>query len=148
MEIESNFYWLLITTAGFIIGLGAVTVIDCLGYLARKSSYWTEATIRAHKVTKPLIWLGIGLIVLGDFLRGFWGFDNWSTTIRTILVFILIGNGAFLSFWISPELLRREKEGKATEILSPELQRLIFRSFIVSVISWWVSVAVFVWQLS
>ena len=31
---------LLISFSGYIIGLGAVTVIDTLGFLGRKSSYW------------------------------------------------------------------------------------------------------------
>lgn len=56
---------LFLFIAGFIIGLGAVTVIDIHGFLGRKSSYWTEATIRTHKVTKPLIWLGMSLAILG-----------------------------------------------------------------------------------
>jgi hypothetical protein len=41
---------------GYIVGLGAVTVIDLHGFLGRKSAYWTEATTRTHKITKPLIW--------------------------------------------------------------------------------------------
>ena len=49
---------LFIFMSGFVIGLGAVTVIDIHGFLGRKSSYWTEATTRTHKVTKPLIWGG------------------------------------------------------------------------------------------
>ena len=48
-----DFIGLFIFIAGFIIGLGAVTVIDIHGFLGRKSAYWTEATIRTHKVTKP-----------------------------------------------------------------------------------------------
>lgn len=46
---------LFLFLAGFVIGLGAVSVIDVLGFLGRTSRYWTEATVRAHKVTKPLI---------------------------------------------------------------------------------------------
>ncbi len=57
--------------SGYIIGLGAVTVIDTLGFLGRKSSYWTETTIRTHKVTKPLIWLGIFLILIGSYFYNF-----------------------------------------------------------------------------
>jgi len=51
--------------AGFIVGLGAVTVIDIHGALGRRSAYWTEATARTHKVTKPLIWIGLGLAITG-----------------------------------------------------------------------------------
>ena len=59
---------LFLFIAGFIIGLGAVTVIDLHGFLGRKSSYWTEATIRTHKITKPLIWIGIFLAILGGLI--------------------------------------------------------------------------------
>ena len=64
----SNLLGIFIVIAGYIVGLGAVTVIDILGFLGRKSSYWTEATIRAHKVTKPLIVLSF---IVSDL--GWWG---------------------------------------------------------------------------
>ena len=59
---------LFILFAGFIIGLGAVTVIDLHGFLGRTSTYWTEATTRTHKVTKPLIWAGMFLVIIGGAL--------------------------------------------------------------------------------
>lgn len=65
MESIINFLGLFILIAGFIVGLGAVTVIDLHGFLGRKSSYWTEATTRTHKVTKPMIWFGIMMAVIG-----------------------------------------------------------------------------------
>ena len=63
-----EFVGLYIHLAGFIIGLGAVTVIDLHGFLGRKSPYWTEATTRTHKVTKPLIWLGMTLAIMGAWI--------------------------------------------------------------------------------
>lgn len=134
--------------AGFIIGLGAVTVIDLHGFLGQFSAYWTEATIRTHKVTKPLIWLGILLCVVGGILL----YRNESMSgvplYHLILAIILILNGIYLSFVISPKLLTREKLGKASEILPKSLQRKILLSFIVSFIGWWGSVALFVWYIS
>lgn len=138
---------LFLFLAGFIIGLGAVTVIDVHGFLGRKSSYWTEATIRTHKVTKPLIWLGMGLAILGGLI--FYskvGFSNIAV-IHLILACILIVNGIFLSFWVSPRLLQREREGKAKEILPMSLQKKIAVSFVVSVMGWWGSLILLVWYL-
>lgn len=133
--------------AGFIIGLGAVTVIDLHGFLGRTSSYWTEATIRTHKITKPLIWIGIFLAVLGGVITyrniGFSGI----ILIHTLLAIVLISNGTFLSFWVSPRLLRREKEGKANEILPSDLQLKIAVSFVISVIGWWGSLFLLVWYV-
>ena len=63
-----DFIGLFIFLAGLIIGLGAVTVIDIHGFLGRKSSYWTEATTRTHKVTKPLIWIGIAFAIIGGII--------------------------------------------------------------------------------
>lgn len=54
-----DFLGLFLSLSGFVLGLGAVTVIDIHGFLGRKSQYWTEATTRTQKVTKPLIWVGI-----------------------------------------------------------------------------------------
>jgi hypothetical protein len=133
--------------AGFIIGLGAVTVIDLHGFLGRTSSYWTEATIRTHKITKPLIWMGMFLAILGGIITyrniGFSG----TALIHAFLAIVLVLNGCFLSFWISPQLLRREKEGKAHEILPSKLQMKIAASFVVSFIGWWSSLFLLVWYI-
>ncbi|MBP7846408.1 MAG: hypothetical protein KA007_03130 [Candidatus Pacebacteria bacterium] len=49
----------------------------------------------------------------------------------------MIINGCFLTFIVSPELIRREKAGLARELLPKNLQKKITMSFVVSVISWW-----------
>lgn len=121
--------------AGFVIGLGAVTVIDLHGFLGRKSGYWTEATIRTHKVTKPLIWIGIGLVMAGHILLASSGVSIalW----KFVVMGLMILNGGFLSFVVSPELLCRERENRATEILSQNIQTKISISFVMSFLSWW-----------
>jgi L-asparagine transporter-like permease len=128
---------LFLHLAGFVVGLGAVTVIDLHGFLGRKSAYWTEATTRTHKVTKPLIWLGLSLAVIGGaiFHRG----QGWTSIvqIQAIIALILIGNGIFLSFRVSPYMLRREKEGRSGEILPTSWQQKITVAFIVSFLGWW-----------
>src|SRR3989337_2847713 len=154
LGILSNkvFFWidilgLFLFIAGFIIGLGAVTVIDLHGFLGRKSPYWTEATIRTHKITKPLIWIGIFLATLGGLItyRNI-GFSGISL-IHAVLAVVLILNGTFLSFWVSPRLLKREKEGKARELLPVDLQMKIAMSFIISVIGWWGKLSLPVWKM-
>ncbi len=138
---------LFLFIAGFIIGLGAVTVIDLHGFLGRKSSYWTEATIRTHKITKPLIWIGMFLAIVGGIITyrsiGLAG----TALIHAFLAVVLILNGCFLSFWVSPQLLRREKEGKARELLPADLQMKIAMSFIISVIGWWSSLFILIWYI-
>ncbi len=138
---------LFLFIAGFVIGLGAVTVIDMHGFLGRKSPYWTEATIRTHKVTKPLIWLGMFLAIIGSVI--FYSAVGLSrvTFIHAIMAAILILNGSFLSFYISPRLLKREKEGIAREILPLNLQKKIAVSFVISVIGWWSSLFLLVWYI-
>lgn len=128
---------LFILMAGFVIGLGAVTVIDLHGLMGRKSSYWTVATTRTHKITKPLIWIGMLLVIVGGamFYKG--------VPMTGILLFHLISvplmilNGIFLSFSVSPYLLKREKDGKDGELLPQSWQNKITLSFIISFISWW-----------
>jgi hypothetical protein len=124
--------------AGLIVGLGSVIVIDIHGYLARYSRYWTLTTIRAHKVTKPLIWLGLGAhffgtVLLHAFAPGVlpWVFWHYG------MIAALLVNGTFLSFFISPLLLLREHEGKAQELLPLSLQRSILVSFMISACGWW-----------
>lgn len=133
---------LFIMFAGFVIGLGAVTVIDLHGFMGRKSSYWTVATTRTHKITKPLIWLGMLLVIIGGamFYR--------HVPMTGILVFhlvsvpVMILNGIFLSFSVSPYLLKREKDGQDSELLPASWQTKITLSFILSFISWWGNLAI------
>lgn len=128
---------LFVMLAGFVIGLGAVTVIDLHGFLGRKSSYWTLATTRTHKVTKPLIWIGMFLAVIGGFIfyRDY-GIDR-ITLIHLMSIPVMIINGIFLSFSVSPYLLQKEKQGKAEELLSQSWQVKITFSFIISFVLWW-----------
>ena len=138
---------LFLFLAGFIIGLGAVTVIDLHGFLGRKSPYWTEATTRTHKVTKPLIWIGLLLAIIGGLITyrksGLSGVASFQFFIAIFLVF----NGLFLSFRVSPFLLKREKEGRADELLPASLQVKITISFIISFLGWWSGLFLLVWYL-
>lgn len=132
-----NFIGLFLLFAGFVIGLGAVMVIDIQGFLGRNSKYWTEATTRTHKVTKPMIWIGIALAIIGGtvFFR-----NKILSGVPIYLAFIaiiLILNGLFLSFRVSPYLLQKEKEGKSGEILPKSWQKKIMASLILSDLGWW-----------
>lgn len=139
------FLALFLTIAGFVIGLGAVTVIDLHGFFGRHSSYWTEATIRTHKITKPLIWLGMFLVLVGHMLLGRQGFFLEGEFMnRIIILAILVLNGCFLSFVVSPELLKRERAGQAKELLPKTLQHKITASFVISFVGWWGLVILFV----
>ncbi len=139
---------LFVLLAGFVVGLGAVTVIDLHGFLGRKSSYWTEATTRTHKVTKPLIWLGMTLAIIGGamFYRDveFVG----PLMFHLVSVPVMILNGIFLSFSVSPFLLKREAEGRERELLPANWQVKITLSFILSFVSWWGNLLVLVWYIS
>ena len=137
---------LFILLVGFVIGLGAVTVIDTLGFLGINSSYWTETTIRTHKVTKPLIWIGIFLLSVGSFL--FYPSGDCVKIIQTILIGLLILNGVYLSFYISPFLLKREKEGRAKELLPFKIKLGVGISLIFSIIGWWGSLLMLSWYLT
>lgn len=143
-----DFVGLFTFIAGFIIGLGAVTVIDIHGFLGRKSPYWTEATTRTHKVTKPLIWIGIILATVGGLIlyrnEYFAGIPLYHAIIATALIL----NGLFLSLYVSPFLLAREREGRQAELLPDALQKKIVVSFMVSAIGWWGGVLLLVLYLS
>lgn len=141
----NEFFPIFITIAGFVIGLGAVTVIDLHGFLGRKSPYWTEATTRTHKVTKPLIWIGIILVAVG--LALFYKEGSMASSLHMFLVGVLVLNGCFLSFSVSPYLLAREKRGDQKKLLPKSWQRKITISFLLSFVGWWGSLALFIFQL-
>ncbi len=142
-----DFIGLFVFIAGFVIGLGAVTVIDVHGFLGRKSSYWTEATIRTHKVTKPLIWVGTTFAIIGGFI--FYRHESLSgiPLYHAIIATVLILNGLFLSFYVSPFLLAREREGRQAELLPQYLQKKIIVSLILSDIGWWGGLALLVFYI-
>lgn len=138
---------LFVLMAGFVVGLGAVTVIDWLGFLGRKSSYWTETTTRAHKVTKPLIWTGLILIIIGGLI--FYKDTGliWNTWFHLISLPVMLGVGYFLSFKVSPFLIQREREGRSAELLPNKWQAKITVAFILSFVSWWSNLLVLVLYL-
>ena len=117
--------------AGIIIALGAVTVIDSMGFISRKSKEWTQVTIKAHHVTKPLIWIGTILMIVSWF---FLYSGSFFDIIKTVLIVILVINGSFLSFYISPRL--DQLYGKK-RLLPAKLQMAIIFSMVISFISWW-----------
>lgn len=131
----SQINWVLFFhIAGIIIGLGAVTVIDFMGLISRKDKKWTQTTIKAHHVTKPLIWIGTILVILSwIFILIKEGFTNINIT-KSIILILLIFNGSFLSFYISPRL--DKLSGKNT-LLPKDLQNKIAVSMIISFIGWW-----------
>jgi len=133
--------------AGFVVGLGAVTVIDLHGFLGRKSPYWNEATTRTHKVTKPLIWLGIFLATAGGFIFYRDASIEGIFLVQIISIPIMILNGIFLSFSVSPFLLKKEREGKERELLPDSWQRKIFASFVLSFVLWWGNLFLVVWSI-
>ncbi len=139
--MDLDFIGLFIHVAGIIVGLGAVTVIDTLGFISRKSKEWTQVTIQAHHVTKPLIWLGSSLMIVGWLLVYEIGF--WST-IKSWTIVLLVLNGGFLSFYVSPrlDLLKGKKV-----LLPSKLQTAIAVSMVVSFVSWWSLVLITVWSL-
>lgn len=145
--INSDFFGLFIFISGFVIGLGAVTVIDIHGFLGRKSKYWTEATTRTHKITKPLIWIGIVLAILGGAMlyrsEPFFGIPFYHSLIAVVLVL----NGIFLSFYVSPFLLAQERAGRQAELLPASLQRKIVVGLVLSDLGWWSGLALLVWYV-
>ncbi|HMQ01911.1 MAG TPA: hypothetical protein PKD79_02475 [Candidatus Doudnabacteria bacterium] len=143
LEIIGLFLFL----AGLVIGLGAVTVIDVHGFLGRHSAYWTESTIRAHKVTKPLIWLGLLLLLIGAVIT-YW--ESWLTGValyQAMLVGVLIINGLFLTFYVSPRLLQQENNGQIDRPLSISMRNKIALSFGISFLGWWGTLFLFVWYI-
>ena len=144
----ADFVGLLLFVAGFVVGLGAVTVIDLMGFLGRASGYWTEAATRAHKVTKPLIWAGIALAVVGGSI--FYRNGNFSgiPLYHACIAVVLTLNGMFLSLYVSPFLLRREREGRQSEVLPAAFQKRIAIGLVLSGVGWWGGLVLLVWHVA
>jgi len=121
---------------GIVVGLGAVTIIDVMGFFSRKNVKKTQDTISAHHTTKPLIWIGTIIVLLTWILILFRGNFEFSFVEiwKSILLGVMILNGSFLSFVISPAL---DKRIGVKKLLPRNLQIKIAVSLIISFISWW-----------
>jgi hypothetical protein len=69
---------------------------------------------------------------------------NSVTIYQIITAFIMIVNGIFLSFSVSPFLIKRELEGRSKDLLPNSWQTKITVSFLVSFVCWWSNLAVVV----
>lgn len=123
-------------------------MIDVHGFLGRQSTYWTEATTRTHKITKPLIWLGTFLAMIGGALFYRNETQSMIPQIQLAIAIAMVLNGLYLSFRVSPYLLEREKQGVAATLLPAPWQRVIAASLILSDIGWWSALALTVIYLA
>ncbi|MDG1949693.1 MAG: hypothetical protein P8J32_02620, partial [bacterium] len=57
--------------------------------------------------------------------------------IHGLIAIVLILNGLFLSFKVSPFMLQKEREGKSSELLPRSWQRKIAVSLVFSDLGWW-----------
>ena len=91
-----------------------------------------------------MIWAGIILAVVGGLI--FYREQSFAGIpfVHAVIALALILNGYFLSFKVSPFLLKREKEGLSGELLPASWQRKIMASLILSDIGWWGGLALLV----
>jgi hypothetical protein len=64
-----------------------------------------------------------------------------------LIGFVMVINGLFLSFRVSPFLIKREKKGLSHELLPASWQFKITISFIISFLGWWSALFLLVWYL-
>jgi hypothetical protein len=67
--------------------------------------------------------------------------------VQAVIAIVLVMNGFFLSFKVSPFLLQREREGHSAEPLPLEWQKKISIAFILSFAGWWGALLLTVYQL-
>lgn len=141
-------YLLFVHFVGIVIALGAVTVIDSLGFLSRKSKEWAQVTVKAHHITKRLIWIGTIIVFISWVLMHY--FDKVEAfsdlgLIKSILLIVMMVNGIFLSFYVSPNVDNYDGKNK---LFSKSLQSKVIFSMMVSFLSWWSFVFITVWMIS
>ena len=94
-----------------------------------------------------MIWAGIMFAIIGGaiFFRNeaFAGIPFYLS----IIAGVLIVNGLFLSFSVSPYLLQKERDGKAGELLPQSWQNKIIVSLIFSDLGWWGGLLLLVFYL-
>lgn len=91
-----------------------------------------------------MIWIGITLAVVGGLI--FYRTQDFSgiPLLQAFIALALLLNGYFLSFQVSPYLLKREQEGKSGELLPATWQKKILVSLVISDLGWWVGLLLLV----
>jgi len=120
---------------GMVVGMGAAIVIETFGLISRKSGFWTSVTINTHYVTKPLIWIGTLIFGFTWFLIMGTNSFSFPYAYKTILLTVLFFNGSYLSFVISPRLIRHKKMN-GEKVLPNSLQIMIIPSALISSLGW------------
>lgn len=84
-----------------------------------------------------MIWTGIALAIIGGLI--FYRSEQilGIPLMHAIIALVLIANGYFLSFKVSPFLLKREESGRSGDLLPATWQRKIMVSLIISDLGWW-----------
>jgi hypothetical protein len=84
-----------------------------------------------------MIWMGTALAIIGGLI--FYRQHSLAgiPLIHAAIALVLVVNGYFLSFKVSPFLLQREREGLSAELLPASWQKKIMASLVVSDIGWW-----------
>ncbi|MDQ3014640.1 MAG: hypothetical protein M3Q73_02160 [bacterium] len=129
---------LFIHVISFIIGFGAVIVIDTFGslWLIKRVKLATVNTVA--NVTEKLIWLGwSGLVLSGSVLLYHKGFIDNLTWIKLFFVLMLGLNGLFL------HSIKKSMERLGTPEELPKI--IMFRTALASAISqlgWWGAISI------
>lgn len=135
-----HFLPLLFIIAGFVVGLGSVTVMDVQGFLARDSVYWSDTVIRTHRVAKPMSWAGMILLFLGSVSL----YTGFTLAIQLFLIILLIVNNLFLSLAASPFFIRHEKGSESNKPISSDWVWRMVLNFLLASVAWWGSVFLFI----
>ena len=90
--------------------------------------------------------MGISLIIIGKILEYTQFVISHIYILNILLLFLLILNGCFLSFYVSPILLNLEKQG-IEKPLPNNLQNKIKVDFLFSFFGWWGMLLLFIKSL-
>lgn len=129
---------------GVVFGLGGATVSDVLFLKSIKDERITPKEKSFLEGASLVIWLGIAILLFSGAVMYWMNWDVLSQQPRSqahvSIVAIIILNGLFLNFFISPKLLfwSEEKEKRPEAVFSyRKIRRFAFVSGAISLTSWY-----------
>ncbi|MFA5934221.1 MAG: hypothetical protein WC795_03330 [Candidatus Paceibacterota bacterium] len=128
---------------GVAVGIGAATVTDILFFKFLKDKKISHKESETINALSPIIWVALVVIIfsgLALYLPGMEYFNESSKfLLKMVIVGVIVCNGAFLNFFISPKLghisfgdWHKHKEGEMHTV-----RKVSFALGGISIISWY-----------
>lgn len=131
-------WWVIIHSAGFMIGVGAATISDIFFFKFLKSHLIDEQEKENLETLSSVIWIGLAILIISGLMlflpeQARLG-ESPKFLLKTVVVGVIILNGLALNMFVSPKM--RQLSFEETKP-ARHFRRLAFALGGISIVSWY-----------